>query len=940
MIDVFKFYSNGLIAATMLILCVLLLRFVFRKQSKLTLNILWLFVLVRLLLPFSISFPADYSVPSMLNTDLFSGVREFLNPPATSDLITSLVSKKLNQGIVPSSSEDVDVNPFFSITEAGDAANHEMSAFESGITTDHELSVSNSGNTTGYDASISDAAAHATSGNNPADGYDLASSENTASNFNTSNTQSGNKTDYNASITPTNDAYSSSAYTLFLLGSSVQAAYRILTTVWLCGIIIMTVITSFQLFRLHKIKKSATKSNGDEQVYLWEDDKNACVIGILRPRIYVPDTLTGTELDMVLLHERTHIKRHDPLVLFLYYIALILNWYHPLVWVSYFLVQQDIELACDEQALARAGAYDRQVYAKTLLLLGASRRTEQYLGVAFGKGSLKKRLLHIGESHEKHSLRTALTALALAAAMSLSACSISPSMNTADNAAPDSTNTTAPSNDAASEAARQQAEMEENIHKPTEQNRLMEQKAIQNMTDAANQNTADQAPIPITTNQITNTYFSLELPNDIVGHISYRIIPDEERGDCSVIFYSTDNLEAGGELLYVTWHDFTEYLERDTNSDSAEHTMISKALAATDSLRFDMFLPVYDSLSMPYTELVLWPNLDNSGGYTISNPGDVQWSPDHEQEYLACASAIRTAVLYTYIPHRIPFEELTRIQREQYEARYQLTRKELSDGTIQYLDYENPSAIMEIQAEMDINALRTGSTGGEVTNGMQGLTGSTVCSDMVSEVKNLPIGAELPTIIYADETRLILSDYYGVLEYDLSTNTFVSGIRYSDFNLWRFSDDNTYLYAFADSDGRYVYFQNEFGDLGGQPGEIWHRQENGETKELEYQSIPKQYRYDIEYRVLQEYSFVQEWIDTWKAKNTVDAKEGTLELRSDTPLTEWQQIALDDGSVLHFGYSDIAPGDMSGIVYTIKLSGKLHYLFDSPYSASVKESLY
>ena len=70
--SIFLFYFNGLPLTILLILVVLGLRYIFRKQSKRTLNYIWILLLVRLLVPFSL--PADFSV--IPNSSEILGIEE------------------------------------------------------------------------------------------------------------------------------------------------------------------------------------------------------------------------------------------------------------------------------------------------------------------------------------------------------------------------------------------------------------------------------------------------------------------------------------------------------------------------------------------------------------------------------------------------------------------------------------------------------------------------------------------------------------------------------------------------------------------------------------------------------------------------------------------------------------------------------------------------
>ena len=94
--------------------------------------------------------------------------------------------------------------------------------------------------------------------------------------------------------------------------------------------------------------------------------------GIWFPKIIVPDNynqISDDDLDLVLLHEWCHIRRADVLRKYLFLLALILNWYNPLVYLAYHFLREDIEQACDEDVLAMRGQTVRSDYAMALVHL-------------------------------------------------------------------------------------------------------------------------------------------------------------------------------------------------------------------------------------------------------------------------------------------------------------------------------------------------------------------------------------------------------------------------------------------------------------------------------------------------------------------------------------------------------------------------------------------
>jgi beta-lactamase regulating signal transducer with metallopeptidase domain len=118
------------------------------------------------------------------------------------------------------------------------------------------------------------------------------------------------------------------------------------------------------------------------------------VLGMFNPRIYMPTGLTAQEQALILLHEQTHIRRLDYLIKPLAFLVVIMHWFNPLVWLSYFLMIKDMEMACDERVMAASNGDLRADYSRTLLAL-ASRRSGLFSPLSFGESNVKARIRNI-----------------------------------------------------------------------------------------------------------------------------------------------------------------------------------------------------------------------------------------------------------------------------------------------------------------------------------------------------------------------------------------------------------------------------------------------------------------------------------------------------------------------------------------------------------------
>ncbi|CCY60358.1 MULTISPECIES: M56 family metallopeptidase [Clostridia] len=194
--------------------------------------------------------------------------------------------------------------------------------------------------------------------------------------------------------------------------------------IWYIGIGIMGFYYIIQCILVYKKGRGARLLENYNNVREWKDSTGACVIGLLKPCIYLPNNLPDDIKKVIICHEQTHIQRRDYLVVFLYYIALMLNWYNPLAWIVYIVMLQDIECACDEQALRNATLNERKKYAYSLIQFysGTYERDSFKYILGFSKKAIKKRVKDIGINKKKSKKITILILVCCCAILVTGAC--------------------------------------------------------------------------------------------------------------------------------------------------------------------------------------------------------------------------------------------------------------------------------------------------------------------------------------------------------------------------------------------------------------------------------------------------------------------------------------------------------------------------------------
>ncbi|MDY4598187.1 MAG: M56 family metallopeptidase, partial [Candidatus Faecousia sp.] len=170
---------------------------------------------------------------------------------------------------------------------------------------------------------------------------------------------------------------------------------QIAAYVWLTGASVMAIYSVVQYLTLRHRLVGATPYR--DEVYLADHITTPFVLGVLRPRVYLPSETPEGERAFIIAHERHHIRRHDPLWKLLGYAALCLHWFNPLVWLAFALAGKDMEMSCDEAVIRLLGEDVRADYSQALLRLATHKRIVSGMPLAFGEGDTKSRVRNMAK---------------------------------------------------------------------------------------------------------------------------------------------------------------------------------------------------------------------------------------------------------------------------------------------------------------------------------------------------------------------------------------------------------------------------------------------------------------------------------------------------------------------------------------------------------------
>ena len=170
----------------------------------------------------------------------------------------------------------------------------------------------------------------------------------------------------------------------------MQVILSVAGVVWITGVGICLAYALISYLLLKK-KVSAAVATGDG-VMVCDEIKTPFILGILRPVIYVPSSLSGRTLEVVLAHEKAHLLRRDHWWKPLGFLLLSVHWFNPLCLIAYILLCRDVEAACDEKVLRDRDKAFAADYSQALLDLSTSRRIITFCPLAFGESGVKGRV--------------------------------------------------------------------------------------------------------------------------------------------------------------------------------------------------------------------------------------------------------------------------------------------------------------------------------------------------------------------------------------------------------------------------------------------------------------------------------------------------------------------------------------------------------------------
>ncbi len=177
------------------------------------------------------------------------------------------------------------------------------------------------------------------------------------------------------------------------VGDSVNPVQVVLfatVVVWIVGMATMLLYTAVSYLCIYRKIREAILLT--DNIWLCDRIFTPFVLGLIRPRIYLPSDMDQGDMEYVIAHEKAHLRRRDHWWKPLGFLLLTVYWFNPILWLAYFLFCRDIELACDEKVIKNMGAESKKPYSEALINCSAPRKRIAACPLAFAEGGVKRRI--------------------------------------------------------------------------------------------------------------------------------------------------------------------------------------------------------------------------------------------------------------------------------------------------------------------------------------------------------------------------------------------------------------------------------------------------------------------------------------------------------------------------------------------------------------------
>lgn len=203
----------------------------------------------------------------------------------------------------------------------------------------------------------------------------------------------------------------------------IEALVLLAGIVWIIGIFAFLLYGIISYIRLARKLSTATKLQ--DNVFECENVSSPFIMGIIKPKIYIPYGLDNDKKEYVLAHEKYHIKRRDNIVKLFAFFVLTVHFFNPLCWLAFYLMSKDMEMSCDEAVLSSFDGIKKD-YSTALLSFATGKKFPSPSPLSFSESGVKGRIKNV-LSFKKPKVFISIISVVICVSL-LVACASNPSV--------------------------------------------------------------------------------------------------------------------------------------------------------------------------------------------------------------------------------------------------------------------------------------------------------------------------------------------------------------------------------------------------------------------------------------------------------------------------------------------------------------------------------
>lgn len=163
--------------------------------------------------------------------------------------------------------------------------------------------------------------------------------------------------------------------------------------VWGIGVLLMLGYLTLSYLKMRRLVREAVWEKAN--IWICDAVPTPFILGMIRPKIYLPSGLPEQNREYVIAHEQSHLLCKDHWWKPMAFLLLAVFWFDPLMWIAYPLVCRDIEFACDERVIRHYGLSGKKAYSEALLACSSNRKLVLACPVAFGETAVVQRIRNV-----------------------------------------------------------------------------------------------------------------------------------------------------------------------------------------------------------------------------------------------------------------------------------------------------------------------------------------------------------------------------------------------------------------------------------------------------------------------------------------------------------------------------------------------------------------